>query len=95
MILVILPYIIHFTPPIRIYHKKRGGGGVGDGWWTGAHRFRLQDIWSRGYKILFVLNSIEHDILNAHKYKKYQEIRFFFLFFFLVQISLECFFSRS
>ena len=26
-------------------------------------------IWPRGYKTLFVLNSIEHDILIAHKYK--------------------------
>ena len=25
-------------------------------------------------KLFFVLNSVEHEILNAHKYKKYQEI---------------------
>ena len=31
----------------------------------------------RGYKTLFMLNSVEHEILNAHKYK-YQEICFFF-----------------
>ena len=31
----------------------------------------------RGYKTFFVLNSIEHEILNAHKYKKYQEFQHF------------------
>ena len=31
----------------------------------------------RGYKTFFLLNSVEHEILNAHKYKKYQEIRSF------------------
>ena len=30
-----------------------------------------------GYKTFFMLNSIEHEILNAHKYKKYQEIQLF------------------
>ena len=29
----------------------------------------------RGYKTFFILNSVEHEIVNAHKYKKYQEIR--------------------
>ena len=33
--------------------------------------------WPRGYKAFFMLNSVEHEILNAHKYKKYQEIRHF------------------
>ena len=33
--------------------------------------------WPRGYKTFFMLNSFEHEILNAHKYKKYQEIRHF------------------
>ena len=28
----------------------------------------------RGYKTFFVLNSVEHEIFDAHKYKKYQEI---------------------
>ena len=32
-------------------------------------------IWPRGYKTFYMLNSVEHEILNAHKYKKYQEIR--------------------
>ena len=32
-------------------------------------------IWPRGYKTFFMLNAVEHEILNAHKYKKYQEIR--------------------
>ena len=25
--------------------------------------------WPRGYKIFFVLNGVEHEILNAHKYE--------------------------
>ena len=28
-------------------------------------------------KLFFMLNSAEHEILNAHKYKKYQEIELF------------------
>ena len=47
-------------------------------------------ILPQGYKTFFVLNSVEHEILNAHKYKKYQEIRSF-----NAQLSLECYFSRS
>ena len=45
---------------------------------------------SRGYKTFFMLNSIEHEILNAHKYKKVK--KFCFL---QAQIRLECYFSRS
>ena len=26
-------------------------------------------FWPRGYKAFFMLNSIEHEILNAHRYK--------------------------
>ena len=33
--------------------------------------------WPRGYKTFFLLNSVEHEILNAHKYKKYQDIKHF------------------
>ena len=29
-------------------------------------------------KFFFMLNSVEHEILNAHKHKKYPEICFFF-----------------
>ena len=31
--------------------------------------------WPRGYKTFFILNLVEHVIVNAHKYKKNQEIR--------------------
>ena len=31
----------------------------------------------RGNKTLFVLNSIEHEILNAHKYKNIKKFGFF------------------
>ena len=31
----------------------------------------------RGYKTFFVLNSVEHEILNAHKYKNIKIFGFF------------------
>ena len=40
-------------------------------------------------KLFFMLNSTEHEILNAHKYKNIKK------FVFLGQISLECYFSCS
>ena len=46
--------------------------------------------WPRGDKTLFVLNSVEHKILNAHKYKNIKKFSFF-----QVQISGEGYFSRS
>ena len=46
--------------------------------------------WSRGYTTFFMLNSVEHEILNAHKYKNIKKFGFF-----KAQISLECYFSRS
>ena len=41
---------------------------------------RFSEFWQRaarprGYKTFSMLKSVEHEILNAHKYKKYQEIR--------------------
>ena len=44
----------------------------------------------RGYKTFFVLNSVEHEILNAHKYTNIKKFGFF-----KAQLSLECYFSRS
>ena len=34
-------------------------------------------IWARGYKTLFVLNSVEQEILNAHKYKNIKKSNIF------------------
>ena len=42
----------------------------------------------RGYKTFFMLNSAEHDILNAHMYKNIKKK----LSIFQAQISLECYF---
>ena len=49
----------------------------------------------RGNKIFSMLNSVEHEILNAHKYEKYQEIRPFLgsdkprmLFFLLINVKM-------
>ena len=39
---------------------------------------------------LFMLNSAEHEILNAHKYKNIEKLGIF-----QTQISLECCFSCS
>ena len=41
----------------------------------------------RGYKTFFMLNSIEHEILNAHKYKNIKTFGFL-----QALISLECYF---
>ena len=49
-----------------------------------------EETWPRGYKTFFVLNSVEHEILNAHKY---ENIKKFGLF--KAQLDLECYFSRS
>ena len=35
------------------------------------------EFWPRGYKTFFVLNSIEHEILSAHKYKNIKKLGFF------------------
>ena len=45
---------------------------------------------ARGYKILFMLDSVGHEILKAHKYKNIKKFRFF-----QTQISRECYFSCS
>ena len=49
----------------------------------------------RGHKTFFMLNIDEHVILNAHKYKKYQENRHFLdsdkhrmLFFLLINVKM-------
>ena len=49
----------------------------------------LKNNWPRGYKTFFILNSVEHEILNAHKYENIKK------FSIQAQISLECYFSCS
>ena len=51
--------------------------------------------WARGYKTFFMLNSVEHEILNAHKYEKYLEIELFsgshkprMLFFLFINVKM-------
>ena len=34
------------------------------------------EIWPRDYKTFFMLNSVEHEILNAHKYKNVKNFGF-------------------
>ena len=47
-----------------------------------------QKTWPGGYKTFFMLNSVEHEILNAHKYKNIKKFGLF-----KAQLSLECYFS--
>ena len=54
-----------------------------------ANLFGFTD-WPRGYKTFFTLNSVEHEILNAHTYKNIKKFSFF-----QTQISRECYFSCS
>ena len=35
------------------------------------------ELWPRGYKTFFVLNSTEHEILNAHQYKDIKKFGLF------------------
>ena len=50
----------------------------------------LGHSWPRGYKTFFVLSSVEHEIVNAHKYKNIKKCGLF-----KVQLGLECYFSHS
>ena len=50
----------------------------------------FQSHQARGYESSFMLNSVEHEILNAHKCKSIKNFSFS-----EAQISLECYFSRS
>ena len=43
--------------------------------------------WARGYKTFFMLNSVENEILNAHKYNNIKKFSLY-----SAQISLECYF---
>ena len=56
---------------------------------------QLYTIWLRGYKTFSMLSSAEHEILNAQKYKKFQEIQHFsglnkprMLFFLLINVKM-------
>ena len=55
-----------------------------------CHITEQNENWPRGYKTFFVLNSVEHEILNAHKYRNIKKFGLF-----KAQLSLECYFSRS
>ena len=35
------------------------------------------ETWPRGYKVFFMLNSVGHEILNAHKYKNIKKFCLF------------------
>ena len=49
-----------------------------------------QAVWSQGYQKNFMLNSTEHETLNAHNNKNIQKVSIF-----QAQISLEYYFSCS
>ena len=55
---------------------------------------------ARGYKTFFMLNSVEHEILNAHKYKNIKKFSFFSgsdkrsrLFFLLINVKMPTIFD--
>ena len=58
--------------------------------------FPIQTVtWPRGYKTYFMLNSVEHEISNAHKYKNIKKFSFFsdsdkpkILFFLLINVKM-------
>ena len=49
----------------------------------------FKQSWPRGYKTFSMLNSAEHEILNAHRYGNVKKTAF------QAQISLECYFLCS
>ena len=57
---------------------------------TSTDQTKIMAVWPGGYKTFFILNSVEHKILNAHKYKNIKKFAFF-----QTQIRRECYFSRS
>ena len=55
----------------------------------------MSEAMSRGYITFFMLDSVAHEIVNAHKYEKYQEIQHFsgsdklrMLFFLLINFKM-------
>ena len=42
-----------------------------------AYITQVRAFWPRGYKTCFVLNSIEHEILNAYQYKNIKKLGLF------------------
>ena len=40
-------------------------------------KINSKSVWARGYKTFFMLNLIEHEISNAHKYKHIKNSAFF------------------
>ena len=59
------------------------------------HCWRYRELtvhhsWARGYQTFSMLNSAEHEILNAHKYKNIKKFCIFH-----AHISLQCYLSCS
>ena len=44
--------------------------------WAKLIAFPESRDWPRGYKNFFMLNSVEHEILNTHKYKDIKKFGF-------------------
>ena len=87
------PKILQFSPKIFIPKRPKIFPTLGK-------RPHLQNTWARDFKTFFMLNSVEHEILNADKYKKYQEIQLFadsdkprMLFFLLIIVKMPTIFG--
>ena len=46
---------------------------------TSMNSWDIYPTWARGYKFVFMLNSVEHEILNIHKYKNIKNFSFFYI----------------
>ena len=80
-VFLLLQYERGFCSPNFYRQKKRQ-------WYNTFENIMLINLpWPRGYKTFFMLNSIEHEILNAHEYENIKKFSIF-----QAQISLECYF---
>ena len=48
-------FVVHETQPVILFNL------------ISIHAYSYKSHWARGYKTFFMLNSIEHEILTAHK----------------------------
>ena len=66
------PHHVNPEEAVQVHEDIRAKTSIGINW--GTFRMttevssKLNMIWPRGYKTFFMLNSGEHEILNAHKY---------------------------
>ena len=60
-----------------IFAISSNDGHLGFSIWPNFTILKPCSLWPRGYKTFFMLNSVEHEILNTHKYKNIKKFVFF------------------